>query len=254
MKSIKNNKNDNSDRNKNSKIDKNIIDNVSISSNNTIDKHISYEEIYNEENHASLEKINSSDMSDIESNKSYGDAFAYDKKKLLKEKKSNNGENDNIEKIVHQEYLENVVVDRIINYIKMDDIIKQKKKAFSDEMKAIKKSKEQLEKYLISYLDDINEDTINIGKKATLNKVEKQIVGKITKENVTETLLEGFKKYNIYDNEADTIRVITDFMDTIESKREIKTKKYLERKTPEEINKKENKQSNSKTNLKKINK
>ena len=62
----------------------------------------------------------SSDISDIGDNESLSDAFNYDTKK------SHNDNFDNLDDEGQKEYLQTVVLDRVVKYIKIDDIIKKK--------------------------------------------------------------------------------------------------------------------------------
>ena len=47
-------------------------------------------------------------------------------------------------------------------------------------------------------------------------------------------LIEGFKKHEIYNDDADIKRVVKDLIETIDAKREIKTRKYLKRTSEED--------------------
>lgn len=129
-----------------------------------------------------------------------------------------------------KEYIQTVVLDKVINYIKLDDIIKQKQLEHKKEMKVIKDSKEQLEEFLIQYLDKVDEEFIELGNKSTLYKTEVKTKAAPKMEDIGICLVEGFKKYEFYEDDDEIKRVVKDFIDTIDAKREVKTRKYLKRK------------------------
>lgn len=171
-----------------------------------------------------LEK-DSSDISDIDDNDTISDAFNYD---VRKKSQQESGE-DEIDEEAQAEYIQTVVLDRVVKYIKIDDIIKKKQQDHKKELKAIKDSKDKLEQFLIDYLDKIDEEYIQIGNKGTLIKTESKTKAPPKMEDITLSLIEGFKKFEIYDDDAEIKRVVKDFIETIEAKREIKVRKYLKR-------------------------
>ncbi len=135
---------------------------------------------------------------------------------------------------------ETKLMDYIIKYIKIDDMIKRKNTEFKQEVKPIKDSKKKLEDYIISYLDGIEQDFINVGKSNTLTKVVTEQKSAIKMDNIEETLIDGFKKHNLYEDDEEMYEVIKEFIKNIDEKRETKTKKSIVRTQPKE--KKEAKQ------------
>jgi len=166
-----------------------------------------------------IEEKDSSDISDIDDNVSISDAFNYDTKK----------ENSSIEKEAEAEYIQTVVLDRVVKYIKIDDIIKQKQQEHKKEMKTIKDHKDKLEQFLIDYLDKIDQEYIQVGDKGTLTKTESRTKSSIKMEDISISLIEGFKKHKIYDDIADIKRIVEDFVETIENRRDVRVRKYLKR-------------------------
>lgn len=162
---------------------------------------------------AKQKKADSSDISDIEENASFSDAYKYDEKK--------DDDDENIKKIV---------LDRVIKYLKFDDIIKEKQTKHRVEMKKIKETKDKLEQYLIEYLDKVNEDNIQIGNKTTLIKTETQKKSQPKMEDIGICLIDGFKKYEIYKTDDEIHKVVAEFIKLIDDKRSVKTRKYIKRK------------------------
>jgi len=145
------------------------------------------------------------------------------------DKKINAQEYDNIEKEANEEYIKTVVCGRIIDYIKLDDVIKQKQKEFVKEMKHIKDTKNKLEKYLIGYLDKVNEEEFGVGESMRLVKSEKKTVSPPKMEDITKCLVDGFKSKEIFDDDEKIVNTVKDYMLMIESKRKVNVKKYIKR-------------------------
>jgi len=155
---------------------------------------------------------------------------------------------ENMDEDARNNYARTVIADKVIKYMKIDDLIKQKQDEHKKEIKQMKEGKESLEKFLIEYLDKINEECINVGKKASLIKTESKRSAPIKVEDISTSLIDGFKKFEIYDDEEQIERVVKDFIATIEAKREVKTRKYLKRTKGEDAKKKKNNNNNNDDN------
>jgi hypothetical protein len=224
-------------------------------------------------------KQNDKDSSVVSDNDSVSDAFKYDNKKSKvittkntalasptgrsteeneDEKEEEDNEEidyDNLSDEAKKEYMNTIIVDKVVKYIKFDDLIKQKQQEHKKEMKIIKDTKDELETFLIGYLDKVDEEFIQFGNenKTTLTKVEVKTKSPPKMEDIGTCLVAGFKKYEIYDNDDDVKRVVKDFIDTIDAKRETKTRKYLKRSkddnnTKGKKNTKNKKETNGDTN------
>lgn len=218
----------------------------------------------------------SSDISDIDDDQEISDAFTYDDKKAKAKRmlKSNNKINNNDDTDVDtdnvnddtdindnsiidndsnninddeldEEYVQTVVMERVIKYIKLDDVIKEKQTEHRKEMKTLKDTKDNLEQFLIGFLDKINEEYIQLGNKSTLIKTETQTKAPPKMEDIGVCLVDGFRKYEIYEDDDEIKRVVKDFLKSIEEKREIKTRKYLKRTTGDPDKKDKNKDDTS---------
>jgi microtubule-associated protein 1 len=177
------------------------------------------------------EDNDSSFVSDIGDKEISNNAFEYDDKK------------------VHEEFVKNVLVDKVSKYIKLDNIIKEKQDKLKTELKKIKDAKEQMEEYIISYLDKNDAEFLGIGNEKLIKTV-KETKAPIKIENIEESLIEGFKKYELYKNDEEISKVVKDFLMTIDSKIKITQRKYLTR----ENNKKEDKKEVKKEDKKEVKK
>lgn len=186
----------------------------------------------------------SSDISDMADGEVVSDAFDYDVKKSQHAEHSD----DKIDEEAQKEYFQTVVLDRVVKYIKIDNVIKEKQDQHKKDMKAIKDAKDQLEVFLLEYLDNMDEEYIQLGKTSTLLKTETKTKLAPKMEDISYCILEGFKKYELYDDEDELKRVVKDFVETIDAKREVKTRKYLKRMTgdPNEEKKKGRKKKDNK--------
>ncbi len=167
----------------------------------------------------------SSAISDFNENDSVTDAFNYD---------NNKGENkscniNDMDEEAANEYVKTVVCDRVVKYMKLDDLIKEKQSEHKKDMKAIKDSKEKLEKFLLNYLDQVHEEFIQIKNDTKLIKTEKTTKSALKMEDISSSLIEGFKKYEIYEDDVQIDRVVTDLLKTIDSKRKNNTRKFIQR-------------------------
>ena len=220
--------------------DENEEDEINLSVDSCDNKHIKNKK----QNKSSIDDPkDSSVISDMDDNESIDDAFNYDAQK--KTQSTSDEDYDEMSEEEKKKYIETVVLDRVIKYIKLDDVIKQKQNEHKKEMKAIKDSKEQLEQFLIGYLDKVDEEYIQLGNKSTLIKTEVKTKAPPKMEDISVCLIEGFKKYDIYNDDVEIKRVVKDFIDTIDAKREVKIRKYLKRTTGDsgEIVQKNKKQS-----------
>jgi len=192
-----------------------------------------------ENNSNEQSNVDSSEIMDLSENESIGDAFEYDEKKsnnIVKQNKKESRENSEshmseLEKEAESEYVKEVVMDRIIKYIKIDDLIKKKDTEHKTEMKTIKESKTKLEKFIMAYLDKIEQEFVVLGKNNKLTKTIVETKGKITPESISDVLREEFKKRKIC-KEGELDPLVEEFIKNIEAKRTVTIKKELVRSDP----------------------
>ena len=185
--------------------------------------------------HEQKQDKDSSEISDIDENESLSDCFNYDVKK--------EDNIDNIDEEAQTEYVKNVVFDYVIKYIKIDDIIKKKQNEHKKEMKAIKDTKDQLETFLLNYLEKVNQEYVELANKSKLTKTETTTKSAPKLEDITLCLMDGFKEFEIYENDEEIKRVVSDLVKKIDDKRETKTRTFLRRIN---INKKPKKEDDKK--------
>lgn len=135
--------------------------------------------------------------------------------------------NDEISQKGKEKFFKTELMEKIIKYIKIDDSIREKQKEVKDQMKSLKSQKEEMEKYIISYLETINEEYVKIGESAKLTKTVLQTKGAIKQDNIKVSIFDQLKKQNMGDDKINEL--LNNIVDNIEKNRPIKTKTYIKR-------------------------
>jgi len=156
------------------------------------------------------EEVDSSDISSYDENENY-----------------ENMTNDEISQKGKEKFFKTELMEKIIKYIKIDDSIKDKQKEVRDQMKVLKTQKEEMEKYIISYLETINEEYVKIGESAKLTRTVSQTKGAIKQDNIKVSIFDQLKKENMVDDKINEL--LENIVDNIEKNRPVKTKTYIKR-------------------------
>jgi hypothetical protein len=185
----------------------------------------------------------------IKNIKSKEDKIKEDKKKEKQKSKDDdssdissyneNYENMSLDEISQkgkEKFFQTELMEKIVKYIKIDDTIKDKQKELRLQMKALKTQKIDMEKYIISYLEAINQEFVNIEGTAKLTKTISNTKGAIKVDNIKLSLIDGIKKQNIKLDENKINELLDSVIDNVEKNRPTKTKTYIKR-TKGKINK-----------------
>ena len=105
----------------------------------------------------------------------------------------NNITDEDIKSKASQNYVETELVERITKYFQIDEFIKDKQKEMRDAMKQLKKEKDNMEKYIIGYLEHIKEEYVQIDGKGRLVRKVNISKGAINTNNISQSLLVGLK-------------------------------------------------------------
>ena len=154
--------------------------------------------------------------------------------------------NQDIEKKATNAFVETELLDRITKYLKIDSKIKEKQKEVRECMRTMKQQKEDMEKYIVKYLEDINEDFIKIDGEGKLTKTQTITRGAINNENIKSSVLTGLKKENINLDDKKFMDLIQSILEQVEANRPKKTKTYIKR-TAEKKNKKSKNETENET-------
>ena len=156
------------------------------------------------------EDIDSSDISSYDENENY-----------------ENMTNDEISQKGKEKFFKTELMEKILKYIKIDDSMKEKQKEVRDQMKVLKTQKEEMEKYIISYLETINEEYVKIGESAKLTRTVSQTKGAIKQDNIKVSIFDQLKKENMGDDKINEL--LQNIVENIEKNRPVKTKTYIKR-------------------------
>jgi len=157
--------------------------------------------------------------------------------------------NEDIQKEARETYMQTELLERITKYLRIDNDIKEKRKDLQEFMKAAKKQKDDMEKYIIGYLTEVQEEYIKIDGEGKLTKTISVRKGAIKTDNIKEAVKKGLLKENINLNEKKFNEVLSSILNIVEDNRPQTQKTYIKRTAPRTLNKlKENKNIDSNHN------
>ncbi len=166
--------------------------------------------------------------------------------------------NEDIQKEAREAYVQTELLERITKYLRIDNNIKEKRKELQEYMKAAKKQKEEMEKYIIGYLNEVQEEYIKINGEGKLTKTVSIRKGAIKTDNIKEAVKKGLIKENINLNEKKIDEVLSSILNLVEENRKQTEKTYIKRTMPHapkgNKDNKSIKSDNTQNNSKNINK
>jgi len=177
---------------------------------------------------SSTKQIKKNDTSNKKKTPDYdsSDVSSYDEDY---DKDYDNMTSDQISQKGQDKYFKSELMEKIIKYIKIDDSIKEKQKELREQTKCLKTQKTDMEKYILSYLENINEDYVNIQGTAKLTRTTTVSKGAIKPDNIKVSVIDGLKqqKINLYEKKIN--EVLESVMECIDKNRPTKTKTYIKR-------------------------
>lgn len=155
--------------------------------------------------------------------------------KSIKSIKSNDNSNNNSD-------ISNEFKEKVITYIKCDDLIRQK----MDEVKELKEKKKPCEDYIIKYLESKDAPFVKV-KDGKLVKSRSESKGGLKAELIKDSIMEGIKGQKLTADEIKSHDITAKIMDIMENKRTKTVRVALKRtiqSNEKEKKKSENKQEN----------
>ncbi len=128
-----------------------------------------------------------------------------------------------------EKFFKTELMEKIVKYIKIDDTIKEKQKELQIQVKALKTQKTDMEKYIISYLEAIKEDFVNIEGSCKLTRATSTTKGAIKMDNIKTSVVDGIRKQNINIDERKLNELLESVMVSVEQNRPTKTRTYIKR-------------------------
>jgi hypothetical protein len=160
--------------------------------------------------------------------------------------------NADIQKKARETYMQTELFERITKYVKIDNTIKEKQEELREFTKTLKKQKEEMEKYILAYLTEVEEEYVKIDGDGKLTKSISVRKGAIKPETIKKSVLLGLKKENINLDENKFNDIINSILTIVDDNRPKKTKTYIKR--TYERKKKDDKQQSKKQSMKNYNK
>ena len=136
---------------------------------------------------------------------------------------------DMISQNAKKNYLETDFLEKIVKYVKIDDLIRKETADYRDKMATLKEEKIDMEKYILRYLDSVNEQMVNMSGNGKLLKTESIRKSSINKDIIKESIFEQLKKEKLVENDEKGRELVESTFQLMENKREIKKKVYLKR-------------------------
>jgi hypothetical protein len=173
---------------------------------------------------SSTKQIKKNDISDKKKKIDYdsSDVSSYDED-------YDNMTSDQISQRGQEKFFKSELMEKIIKYIKIDDSIKEKQRELREQTKCLKTQKSDMEKYILSYLENINEDYVNIQGTAKLTRTTTISKGAIKPDNIKVSVIDGLKQQKINLDEKKISEVLESVMECIDKNRPTKTKTYIKR-------------------------
>lgn len=126
--------------------------------------------------------------------------------------------------------------EKVVSYIKIDDLIRKK----NDEIKELKEKKKPCEDFIITFLDKMEAEFVNVqGGKLVKNQVESK--APIKEDIIKEAIFEELKNNNLVKDEDKANKLLEDILLLLDRKRERKVKVNIKRVMEREKKKKKEK-------------
>ena len=175
---------------------------------------------------SSTKQIKKNDTSDKKKKTDYdsSDVSSYDE-----DENYDNMTSDQISQRGQDKFFKSELMEKIIKYIKIDDSIKEKQRELREQTKCLKTQKSDMEKYILSYLENINEDYVNIQGTAKLTRTTTVSKGAIKPDNIKLSVIDGLKQQKVNLDEKKITDVLESVMECIDKNRPTKTRTYIKR-------------------------
>jgi hypothetical protein len=133
-------------------------------------------------------------------------------------------ERSQITKEAEDKHVSNEFKDKVLSFIKLDDLIREK----NEELKVLKEKKKPCEEFIIRYLDKADSNFVNvIGGKLIKNTAETK--GPLGMDIIKDSIVEGMKVEKVTEDEEMTAKMLTTILDLMEKKRPVKKNTNIKR-------------------------
>lgn len=160
-------------------------------------------------------------------------------------------EDEEIKKKAKQTFIQTDFLEKVIKYIKTDNLIRKETVEFREKMTTLKEEKQDLETFILRYLDFQEENVININGSGKLTKYESVRKKGMNKDMIQQAICDQIKKEKLVTDDTKIKEIADATYNIIENSREKTVKTVLKRTFIKE--KKEKAKGKGKANSKKEN-
>lgn len=138
-------------------------------------------------------------------------------------------ENDDIKKKAKEAFIETDFFEKVIKYIKADNLIRSETVQFREKINTLKEEKQDLETFILRYLDYQEEKIININGSGKLTKYESIRKKAMNKDTIQQAICDSIKKEKLLTDDTKIKELAEHTYNIMEDKREKTTKTVLKR-------------------------
>lgn len=145
------------------------------------------------------------------------------------ENESKKTDNDEIKKRAKESFIQTDFFEKVVKYIKTDNLIRKETAEFREKINTLKEEKNDLESFILKYLDFQEENVINIQGSGKLTKYESIRKKGINKDIIQQAIYDQIKKEKLIDDDEKLKELVEATYNVMEGKREKTTKTVLKR-------------------------
>jgi hypothetical protein len=140
-----------------------------------------------------------------------------------------NNEDEQIQEDARANFVETTFFERVVKYVKTDNLMRKEAKEHKEKMDTMKTNKQELEDFLVDYLESKKENTININGSGKLTKYKSIRKGGLNKDIIQKSMYDKLKAENIIDDDDKIKKLVEATYEIMDNRREIKEKTVLKR-------------------------
>lgn len=138
-------------------------------------------------------------------------------------------EDKEIKKKAKENFLQNDFYEKVIKYVKTDNLIRKETTEFREKINTLKEEKQDLENFILRYLEFQEENVININGSGKLTKYESVRKKGINKDIIQQAICDQIKKEKLVTDDNKVKELAEATYNIMEGKREKTVKTVLKR-------------------------
>lgn len=119
--------------------------------------------------------------------------------------------------------------EKIIKFIKLDDLIREETIAYKEKIETLKLQKEDVSGYILRHLEDVGEKEIDLETKGKISRYTSTRKSGLNKDIIQQSIYEKLKNDKLVKTDEEGRILAQATYDIMEGKREVKTKVTLKR-------------------------